>query len=103
MVRTLALAAFAGFLATAAHAGVDIVKVPASCGPYEEVMEVLSARMPNPRAIAKGGDSRGEDVVLLMADANYWALVAKTSPGNVCVVASGYNWTDIEPSVVEAF
>ena len=97
------LAALPGLAATAATAEVDLVKVPATCGSYQEVMEVLSVRMPNPHAIAKGGDSHGEDVVLLMADANYWALVAKMSAGNVCVVASGYNWTAIAPQVVEAF
>lgn len=88
---------------TAASAEVDIMRVPATCGPYAEVMNVLSARMPNPHAIAKGGDSHGEDVVLLMADSSYWALVAKSSPGNVCVVASGYNWTAMTPEVVESF
>ena len=103
MRRAFWTAAFWTLAATAATAEVDLVKVPATCGPYQDVMAALNARMPNPRAVAKGGDSRGEDVVLLMADANYWALVAKLGPGQVCVVASGYNWTAIEPRVVEAF
>lgn len=95
--------AFIGLFATAATAEVDLVKVPATCGAHQEVMAVLSGRMPNPHAIAKGGDSHGQDVVLLIADANYWALVAKTEPGKVCVVASGYNWTVIEPKIMRAF
>jgi hypothetical protein len=95
--------AFTGLFATAATAEVDLVKVPATCGAYQEVMAMLSGRMPNPHAIAKGGDSRGEDIVLLIADANYWALVAKVEPDKVCVVASGYNWAVIEPKVVGEF
>jgi hypothetical protein len=102
MIRLFGLILVA-FAATAASAEVDLLRVPATCGPYPEVMEVLSGRMPNPHAVATGGDSRGEDVVLLIVDANYWALVAKSAPGTVCVVASGYNWTAIEPKVVEAF
>jgi hypothetical protein len=102
MIRAAGFA-LAVLATTAARAEVDLLKVPATCGPYVEVMEVLSGRMPDPHAIAKGGDSRGEDVVLLIADAGYWALVAKSSPGSVCVVASGYNWTTIDPRIVEVF
>ena len=101
-IATLAISA-AVLVATSAVAEVDLVNVPVTCGSYQEVMQVLSVRMPNPKAIAKGGDSRGDDVVLLIADADYWALVAKMSAGNVCVVASGYNWTAIAPQIVEAF
>ncbi|MCR4283274.1 MAG: hypothetical protein NUV72_09650 [Bauldia sp.] len=102
-MRAVTLAVFAGFLATTADAEVELMKVPATCGTFQEVTDVLSLRMPDPHAIAKGGDSRGEDVVLLLADANYWALVAKMQPGRVCVVASGYNWTAIEPAGAKAF
>jgi hypothetical protein len=102
MIRAASFAV-AVLATTAANAEVALLKVPATCGPYVEVMDVLSARMPDPRAIATGGDSQGEDVVLLIVDAGYWALVAKSSPGRVCVVASGYDWTTIEPLVVEAF
>lgn len=103
MIRFATIVASAALIVTAANAEVEIITVPATCGTYQAVMDVLSVRMPNPRAIARGGDSRGEDVVLLIADANYWALVARMSQGNVCVVASGYNWTQIEPRVVESF
>src|SRR5262249_27641572 len=103
MKLSLCAAVLVGFHATGATAGVDLLKVPATCGPYQEVMAALGTRMPNPQAIAKGGDSHGEDVVLLMTDANYWALVAKMARGKVCVVASGYNWTVIEPKAVDAF
>ena len=103
MIRIVTLAVSAAVLATSAVAEVDLVNVPATCGSYQEVMQVLSVRMPNPKAIAKGGDSRGDDVVLLIADAKYWALVARMSAGKVCVVASGYDWTAIEPKIVEAF
>jgi hypothetical protein len=93
VVATLAVLA-----APTAHASVDLVQVPAACGTLQDVLELLNVNMPSPETIGKGGNSRGDDlVVLLTASTGYWALVATMSPTNVCVVASGRGWKTIEP------
>ncbi len=88
---------------SAAKAEVALIQVPATCGTLKDVRELLSIKMPNPEAVAKGGDSHGEDVAVLLAGDGYWALVANMSPGRVCVVASGYNWTAVVPGEASAF
>jgi hypothetical protein len=89
--------------ASTAHAEVNLIKVPALCGTAGEVLATLAVKMPKPEAIGKGGDGRGEDIATLFVGNGYWALLAMMSPANVCVVASGYNWTMSEPGAAEAY
>ena len=103
MKRLIMTVILAGALATGAKAEVTLIQVPATCGTLKDVRELLSVKMPNPEAVAKGGDSHGEDVAVLLAGDGYWALVANMSPGRVCVVASGYNWTPVVPGEASAF
>ena len=106
-IRALALAitisaAFSLSAAPTANAAVDLVQVPVACGTLQDVQNLLSVNMPSPETIGKGGNSRGEDLVVLLTGATgYWALVATMSPTSVCVVASGRNWTVTESE--EAF
>lgn len=88
--------------ASAAHA-VDLIKVPVMCGTAAEVLETLAVKMPNPRAIGKGGDGRGADIATLFTGNGYWALLALMSPTSVCVVASGYNWTVADPQQAPSY
>jgi hypothetical protein len=88
--------------APAAHA-VDLIKVPAMCGTAAEILETLALKMPNPRAIGKGGDGRGTDIATLFTGNGYWALLALMSPTSVCVVASGYNWTVTDPQQATSY
>ena len=81
MKRLIVGAALSLFAAPAANAAVDLVRVPAACGTLHDIQNLLSANMPSPKTIGKGGNSRGEDlVVLLTGDSGYWALVATMSP-----------------------
>ena len=90
--------------APAARAEINLVQVPAACGTLKDVQDLLSANLPNPVTLGKGGNSRGEDLVVLLTGASgYWALVATMSPTNVCVVASGRNWKTIEPRGTKAY
>lgn len=86
-----------------AHAAVGLKSVPALCGPATEVLGTLGARMPNPKEIGRGGDSQGAPIATLFTGNGYWALVAMMSPDNVCVVASGHNWTVTETEPTKAF
>lgn len=103
MKRAIAIAALAVFAATAPNAAADLVQVPAACGTMEDVYQLLSRNMPHPKPIGKGGDSRGNDLVVLFAGSNYWALVAKLSPNQVCIVASGRNWHETASGDAKAF
>ena len=98
-----AAAALAILPAPAAHAAVELVQVSAACGTMAEVHELLAVNMPHPEPIGKGGDSHGQDLVVLFTGTGYWALVAKLSADRVCVVASGRNWTAVVPGEAEAF
>ncbi|MEX0854109.1 MAG: hypothetical protein WD036_12635 [Bauldia sp.] len=95
MTRTILVSAFL-LAASAANAAVDLVQVPALCGTSTEVLGTLAAKMPNPRLIGKGGDSRGQEIATLFTGNGYWALIALMSPQSVCVVASGHTWTATE-------
>jgi hypothetical protein len=103
MKRTIIAAVLTAVLGTGANAAADLIQVPATCGTVKDVHELLNIKMPHPEPIAKGGNSRGEDVAVLLAGDGYWALVAKLSQDRVCVVASGYNWTTATPGEVNAF
>ncbi len=93
MKRTILILA-ASLMAPAANAAIDIVQVPAMCGGSGEVFDALAVRMPNPEPIGKGGNAQGTQNATLYTGANgYWALLATTSRDEVCVVASGFNWT----------
>jgi hypothetical protein len=89
--------------APAANAAVDIIQVPAMCGPSADVLEALAVRMPNPEPIGKGGNSTGSQIATLFTGNGYWALLATMSPKEVCVVASGFNWTGREVSGARSF
>jgi len=102
MKRTVSILAFM-LAASAANAAVDLIKVPAMCGTAAEVLNTLAVKMPNPEAIGKGGDGRGKDIATLFTGNGYWALLAMMSPANVCVVASGYNWTMSEPGQAKSY
>lgn len=100
MKRTIIAAALSIIAVPAADAAVDLVQVPVACGTLQEVQNLLDVNMPSPDTIGKGGNSRGEDLVVLLTGASgYWALVATMSPTNVCVVASGRNWKTIDPGI----
>jgi len=104
MKRRIIAAALGILAASAANAAVDLVQVPVACGTLQDVQNLLSVNMPSPETIGKGGNSRGEDLVVLLTGATgYWALVATMSPTNVCVVASGRNWRTIEPEGAKAY
>ena len=98
------VAAVLAFMLTApaAHA-VDLVQVPAMCGTAADVLSTLAVKMPNPEAIGKGGDSRGQEVATLFTGNGYWALLALMSPDKVCVVASGRNWTVADPRQARSY
>ncbi|MEX0853455.1 MAG: hypothetical protein WD036_09280 [Bauldia sp.] len=97
MKRRTIIAALAMFAGSAASANVKLIQVPAACSTVEDIQEMLSVNMATRQAVGKGGNSRGEDLVVLLAGTTgYWALVATMSPTSVCVVASGRNWTNIE-------
>jgi hypothetical protein len=91
--------------APAAHAAADLVKVPVACGTLQDIKDLLGVNMPSPETLGKGGNSRGEDLVVLLSSptTGYWALVATMSPESVCVVASGRNWQALKPGTVKAF
>ena len=94
MKRTILILAACLAAAPAANAAIDIVHVPAMCGGASDVFEALAVRMPNPEAIGKGGNVQRTQNATLYTGANgYWALLATTSRNEVCVVASGFNWT----------
>jgi hypothetical protein len=94
MKRTILILAASLASAPAANAAIDIVQVPAMCGGPGEVFQALAVRMPNPEPIGKGGNSQGTQIATLYTGADgYWALLASTSKDEVCVVASGFNWT----------
>lgn len=100
MKRTMIAAALSILAAPAANAAVDLVQVPVACGTLQDVQNLLDVNMPSPDTIGKGGNSRGEDLVVLLTGATgYWALVATMSPTNVCVIASGRNWQTIDPGI----
>lgn len=93
-----------GFMIAASPAGaVEVVKVPAMCGTSAEILDTLSARMPNPELLGKGGDSQGKEIATLLTGDGYWALLALMTPEHVCVVASGYNWIATEPRQAGSF
>jgi hypothetical protein len=100
MTRTILSLAFA-LAASTAQAAVDIVKVPAMCGTSAEILDTLAVRMPKPELLGKGGDSRGQEIATLVTGNGYWALLALMSPENVCVVASGFNWTAVEADAAQ--
>ena len=85
------------FATSAPRAEISLEKVATPCGTLQEVHDLLRINMPNPQSIAKGGDSRGNDIAILLTGDNYWALVATLSATRLCIVASGRNWTVIEP------
>jgi hypothetical protein len=89
--------------ASTANAVVDLIQVPAVCGTSAEVFDTLAIKMPNPNAIGKGGNSRGEDIATLFTGNGYWALIAIMSADSVCVVASGSHWTVTEPEGTKAY
>ena len=97
MKRRIIIAAMAIFAGSAASAEVSLIEVPAACGTVDEVEALLSVNMPNSQAIGRGSSSRGDTlVVLLTGTTGHWAMVATMSPTNVCVVASGRDWTKVE-------
>jgi hypothetical protein len=85
--------ALAVFGALPANAAISLLKVPAACGTMEEVTTFLSLKMPGPAEIGSGGDKRGVTIATLLSGNGYWALVATVSSDQVCVVASGREWT----------
>ena len=91
MKQAVALAFVVLFPATA-RAEIDLVRVPALCGTFAEVLGVLDAKMPDPEEIGRGTDNGGAPIATLLAGNGYWALLATMSGDRVCVVASGYNW-----------
>ena len=94
MKRTILILA-AALAASAANAAVDVVQVPAICGSPNDVFDALAVRMPNPEMVGKGGNSQGTQTATLFTGNGYWALLATMSDG-VCVVASGFNWTEAQ-------
>jgi hypothetical protein len=76
-----------------ANAAINLLQVPAACGTMEEVTTFLKAKMPGPEEIGSGGDKRGVTIATLLTGNGYWALVATVSFDQVCVVASGREWT----------
>jgi len=98
----LVLAAALTFsVAPSANAAIDLVQVPAACGTLKDVYDLLNVNMPVRVTIGKGGDSRGDDLVVLFNGAGgHWALVAALSPNSYCVVASGRNWRTVTPQTV---
>jgi hypothetical protein len=97
MKRSIIVLALSLSVPAAAHAGVDLIKVPALCGTSAEVLGTLRTKMPNPVEIGQGGDRRGAPIATLLSGNGYWALLATISPEQVCVVASGYNWILTDP------
>jgi hypothetical protein len=78
--------------ATAAHAEVDLIQVPAVCGTSAEIGEFLSALMRDPVTLGRGRDARGQDVAVLRVGRGYWAMLADDGSGTVCIIASGHEW-----------
>jgi hypothetical protein len=100
--RIVAAALLSIFSGPAAHAEINLVQTPAPCGTLQDVQDLLN--LATPRIIGKGGNSLGEDlVVLLKGPSGYWALIARMSPTKVCVLASGRNWKTIEPGGPKAY
>ena len=64
MKRMIIAAALGILAAPAAQASADLVQVPAACGTQAAIKELLSVNMPTPETIGKGGNSRGEDLVV---------------------------------------
>jgi hypothetical protein len=103
MTQRIVALALALFATTPVNAEIDLVKVATPCGTLEDVYDLLHPKMPTSTTIGKGGDSRGEQIAILLTGEDYWALVATLAPGRVCVVASGRNWTVTEPGAAKAF
>jgi hypothetical protein len=76
-----------------ANAAISLLQVPAACGTMEEVTTFLRQKMPGQDAIGSGGDKRGATIATLITGNGYWALVATVSSDQVCVIASGHEWT----------
>ncbi len=93
MKRGTIAVALAIFGTLPASAAIGVLQVPAACGTMEEVTTFLSQKMPGQEEIGSGGDKRGETIATLLTGNGYWALVATVSSDQVCVIASGHEWT----------
>ena len=103
MKRRIIVAALGIIAAPVANAAVGLSQVPAACRTVDEVRNLLSAKMPDPEEIGKGGDSKGAKIATMLVGNGYWALLATLAPDKVCVVASGHNWTIIEPASAKSY
>ena len=90
-------------VAATASAAASLISVPAVCGTAADVLGTLAVKMPNPEEIGSGRDREGTPIATLFRGNGYWALIATMSSNKVCVVASGHNWTVIEPPQEKAF
>ena len=91
------------FSLDAARADIGLVQVPVACGTVAEVYGILQSNMPGMTKIGSGNDARGQDVAVLFAGAEHWALLATMAADRICVVASGRMWTTPPTAPVEQF
>lgn len=103
MIRIAAIVVFFHLSVNVARAEVDLVQVPVACGTIAEIYGLLQTKMPGMSRIGTGSDKRAQDIAVLFAGAEHWALVATMTADQICIVASGRIWTVASAAPVAQF
>lgn len=93
------LASTAPPLATAVHAQSAVQGAPVTCAPRDALVERLSGRYDEQRTGAGLQNSRQMLEVWSSSDTGTWTVLITRADGVSCIVATGTNWLDDEPTM----